>query len=261
VDKIRTIIGKEWAEVFKNRMVLFSVAFLPLIFVAMPLIMLATTSGLEGSESTGVDEIPMAATLCQGFSDHECMQIYMLDIFMVLFMVLPVTIPATIAAYSIVGEKTTRSLEPLLATPITTRELLTGKVLAAAIPAVAATWISFLLYATGARFMVTDIVFDRVLDPMWLIAVFALGPLLSLMAVSIGVMISSRVSDPRVAEQLSALVILPIVLFVVGQSFGLFIIDRTIVLLALVVVLFLDAIAVTMTLRVFQREKILTQWR
>ena len=31
MDKIITIIGKEWAEVFKNKMVLFSVLFLPLI--------------------------------------------------------------------------------------------------------------------------------------------------------------------------------------------------------------------------------------
>jgi len=55
-------------------------------------------------------------------------------------------IPVNIAAYSVVGEKTTRSLEPLLATPITTAELLIGKNMAAAIPAVLATWAGFLLY-------------------------------------------------------------------------------------------------------------------
>ena len=68
------------------------------------------------------------------------MQIYLINEFLLLFMMMPLIIPITIAAYSIVGEKTTRSLEPLLATPITTAELLIGKGLAAAIPAIAATW-------------------------------------------------------------------------------------------------------------------------
>ena len=36
--KIWTIISKEWAEVFKNRLVLFTVAFLPIILTALPLV-------------------------------------------------------------------------------------------------------------------------------------------------------------------------------------------------------------------------------
>ena len=51
-----------------------------------------------------------------------------------MFMLIPLFIPVNIAAYSIVGEKTTHSLEPLLATPISTGELLAGKNLASVIP-------------------------------------------------------------------------------------------------------------------------------
>jgi hypothetical protein len=53
MEKIKTIIGKEWAEVFKNKLVLFTVAFLPLLLVAMPLIMLP----LMGSETEGMSEM------------------------------------------------------------------------------------------------------------------------------------------------------------------------------------------------------------
>jgi hypothetical protein len=53
MEKIKTIIGKEWAEVFKNKLVLFTVAFLPLILVAMPLIMLAADSETDMSERDG----------------------------------------------------------------------------------------------------------------------------------------------------------------------------------------------------------------
>jgi len=47
--KIKTIVRKEWAEVFKHRMVLFTVAFMPLIMTALPLIIIYST----GNNGTG----------------------------------------------------------------------------------------------------------------------------------------------------------------------------------------------------------------
>jgi ABC-2 type transport system permease protein len=189
------------------------------------------------------------------------MQVYLLDIFTLLFMILPVTIPVSIAAYSIVGEKSTHSLEPLLATPITTSELLAGKMLAAIIPAVVATWCAFLIYVIGVRFMVTSAVFARVVDPLWLIAIFIVGPLLTVVSVCAAMMISSRVSDPRAAEQISAVVILPLILIVVGQSAGLLIVDRQLVIMGAIIVFLLDIVLVFLTIKLFQRETILTSWK
>ncbi len=47
MNKIKTIIKKEWAEVFKNRMVLFTIAFLPLLMTAIPLAIIYSTRGDE----------------------------------------------------------------------------------------------------------------------------------------------------------------------------------------------------------------------
>lgn len=263
MDKIWTIITKEWAEVFKNRLVLFSVAFMPLIFIALPIITMVATDSLEGESASEFSEtsFPGFEQLCQGMSETECGQVYMLNLYTLMFMILPVAIPVTIAAYSIVGEKTTRSLEPLLATPITTAELLAGKAIAAILPALAATWLSFALYVVAMRFLVAGDVFDYLLDPLWLLAIFVVGPLLTFLSVSIAVMISARVTDPRVAEQLSMVVLLPVIMAVVGQSVGLFIVDRTMVLLAAVVTLLLDLVLGYVALQAFQRETILTRWK
>ena len=38
-EKIKVVVLKEWAEVFRNKLVLFSVAFLPLVLLALPFIM------------------------------------------------------------------------------------------------------------------------------------------------------------------------------------------------------------------------------
>jgi ABC-2 type transport system permease protein len=259
--KVKTIIRKEWSEVFKNRLVLFSVAFLPLLLLAIPFIALTLTNGFTEVDLGNGDQIPVGSEFCQGLDDADCIQIYMLEIFTLMFMILPVSIPVTIAAYSIVGEKSSHSLEPLLATPITTTELLVGKVISATIPAVAATWIAYGLYLLGVWIMVSEVVFDRFLDPLWLVAIFIVGPLLTLLAVCTAIIVSSRVTDPRVAEQLSAVVILPLILIIVGQSMGLLIINRQLVLLAVLFLVIADAILIYLSVKLFQRERILTRWK
>lgn len=260
MNKIRTIIGKEWAEVFKNRLVLISVLFLPLIFTALPLLTIWSMSNLEGASDAPPDAF--FGDLCTGLSENDCILVYTLSIYALLFMILPVMIPVTIAAYSIVGEKTTRSLEPLLATPITNIELLTGKALAAIIPAILATWLAYGLYALGAVVMLgTDLVLEFIFAPVWLLAILVVGPLMTFSAVSVAIMVSSRVTDPRVAEQLSGLVILPIILLLVGQSVGWIIISQELIYLLGAIVLVLDIVLGFMTIKSFRRETILTRWK
>ena len=263
MNKIKTIISKEWAEVFKNRIVLFTVAFLPLIFLALPIITFVAMNSFpdQMSSTSGGEMDAFVGNLCQGLSDKACMDVYMLNLYTLLFMLLPVIVPVTIASYSIVGEKTSRSLEPLLATPITTTELLVGKMFAACVPAILVTWVAFIIYAIVMWFMVSEEAFSLAMAPMWMVAIFIVGPLMSLMAVSAAVLISSRVTDPRAAEQLSAFVILPVMLLLIGQSMGLILVDARMILLLGVVVLVLDVVLVTMSVKLFQRETILTQWK
>jgi ABC-2 type transport system permease protein len=186
----------------------------------------------------------------------------MVSEFMMMFMIVPVAIPVTIAAYSIVGEKTTRSLEPLLATPITTVELLVGKCLAAVIPAVLATYAAFGLFAFGSWLIVANkMLLTALLDARWLIAVFIVGPLLAVMAVAFALMVSSRVSDPRVAEQVSMVIIVPVLAGFFGQMAGLFVLNRQVISVVAIVMIALDVLLVYLATRVFQRESILTRWK
>ncbi len=264
MKKIGTIIRKEWAEVFRNRMVIFIVAFLPLLLTAIPLGVIYSTRGAS-SAMDATSELPgqIAKSMClAGMSGADCFQVFMVSEFMLLFMIVPVAIPVTIAAYSIVGEKTTRSLEPLLATPITTFELLVGKCLAAVIPAILATYAAFGIFAVGSWLIVANkVLLSALLDPRWLIAVFLVGPLLALLAVTFALMVSSRVNDPRVAEQISMVIIVPVLAGFFGQIGGLFVLDSRIISIVAVVMLLLDALMVYLATRVFQREQILTRWK
>jgi ABC-2 type transport system permease protein len=91
--------------------------------------------------------------------------------------------------------------------------------------------------------------------------VFVVGPLLAGASVSVAVMVSSRVTDPRVAEQVSVLVILPLLGLFFGQITGLLIFNRSLVLGIAAVMLVVDGVLITLAARLFQRETILTRWR
>ncbi|MDX1435718.1 MAG: ABC transporter permease subunit [Anaerolineales bacterium] len=263
MDKIRVVIRKEWSEIFRNRLVLFSVAFLPILFTALPLLIL---NGMGSSADLG-DDLPLDAAAqfgaaCDALSGAECTQYFLASQFLVLYMILPIMIPVTIASYSIVGEKTTRTLEPVLATPITNIELLAGKALSAVIPALIATWGGFALFVVGLSFLsVSPAVVGALLSPIWLVAVFLIGGLLSVAAVSLAVMVSSRVSDPRAAEQISALVVLPVIAIFVAQVTGLFYINAQVILWMALALLIIDVALLYIATQLFQRETILTRWK
>jgi ABC-2 type transport system permease protein len=234
-----------------------------LILTAIPLGILFSTSGDVGLAEAS-SEMPEAYNaLCPAeLSAGECFQVFLVSQFMIMFMIMPLTIPTTIAAYSIIGEKTSRSLEPLLATPISTVELLTAKGLSAALPAIGATFLAFGLFLLGALAIGVDqSVFWALLDPRWLLAVLLVGPLLALLAVALSVMISSRVNDPRVAEQMAAVVIVPVMAVFFGQMAGLFVLNSQLVLIAAFVLVLIDAGMIYMAVQLFQRETILTRWK
>jgi ABC-2 type transport system permease protein len=262
MNKIKTIVRKEWAEVFKKRMVLFSVIFLPLFLSVLPLVIMSSMGG-SSVNTANVDLPAQFQQVCKAsMTSGECMQYYLGSTFMIMFMMIPLFIPVNIASYSIVGEKTTHSLEPLLATPITTSELLAGKNLASVIPAIIATWAGFGVFAIGSLIITGGgAVAGALLDPMWLMAVFIAGPLMAVLSVNFSIMVSSRVNDPRVAEQVSAVVILPLLAVFLGQVAGLFVLNSALILIMCVVLFLVDLLMVYLSVRLFQRETILTRWK
>ncbi len=262
MNRIRTIADKEWAEAFKNKMVLGTVVFMPLIFMVIPLLQLALMRDIPTSEMKDAPAGIVAQCALQSFTPSECMQGFLANQFLLLFLLIPLAVPVTIASYSIVGEKATRSLEPLLATPTSTAEIIVGKALASAIPAIGATWLAFIIFLVGARFfVVSDRVYALFTDPMWVVAMFLVAPLLTILSVNVAIIISSRVSDPRAAEQIGMLVMIPLMLLFFGQIFGLIPLNMLTMLAMGGIILAADVGLVALGVNLFQREAILTRWK
>ena len=137
-----------------------------------------------------------------------------------------------------------------------------GKSLAAVIPAILATFGSFIVFIITAGFLITSkAVTLAFLDLRWLIAIFIVGPLIAVLAVNLSLMVSSRVNDPRAAEQISMILIVPVLGLFFGQMAGLFIINKEVISIIAIILLAIDAFVVYLATRGFDREAILTRWR
>jgi ABC-2 type transport system permease protein len=266
-SRVQAVISRELLEIRKNRMLIFTIFFPPLLLSLIPIVMFALIGGgqmADGKLNTSGEQIARYYALSPEFakySANELMQLIVFQQFMVLYLIMPLIIPMTVAAYSIIGEKEARSLEPLLATPIRTSELLWGKSLAAIVPAVIGTWIAYAIFFIGARFVTTSAVFAGLLNPTWIVATIVLTPLLALFAVGIGVMISSRVNDTRVAQQIGGMLVIPMVALGLAQTAGFILLNAFTFVVGAVVIALMDVGVLYSATRIFQREKILTQWK
>jgi ABC-2 type transport system permease protein len=263
MNQIRTVIRKEWEDAIRNKTVLSVVIIVPLVMTALPVIMLFVM-GRTPVSAQDMEEMGrlLSNPAFAGMNPTEAIQTSMSSMMMILFLMMPLMVPVTIAAYSIVGEKVSRSLEPLLAAPITTARLLVAKGLAAALPGIAMAWLCYGLFLICARFLVASArAFAFFVNPMWLIAMFVLSPLLTIMAVNVGIIVSSRTSDPRSAEQLGSLVVLPLLILLFGPMVGLIMLNSTTFWISSAIVALIDVGLVYLGVALFQRETILTRWK
>ncbi len=254
MHKVFVILRKEFSEILQQRVLLYSVFLPPLLFDVIPLLILHL--GGNGTRASSI-RIPSL----QGLTLHEYTQGVIGTEFSNFFILLSMVVPSTIAAYSIIGEKSNRTLEPLLATPVLRWQLLAGKILAALLPSVLVTWVSGSVFIAELAVFTDANVVSHVVTEGWLILFIVGTPLLGLIAVSIMTAISSQVNDTRTAQQLSIWAVVPVIGIILGELSGQF---ELTVFIAVVFDLILIPVAIFMTWgasQLFQRETILTRWK
>ena len=257
--KVRAVFDKEIADARKNKMIVLSMALVPILLVLMTLGTSYFMISIDGEMDE--DDLSIIPPELQGMDSKHAFLVIMNDQYMFYFLLIPMMMPVYIAAYSIIGEKETRSLEPLLATPITVAELLVGKSAAAVIPPVLLTWASFLVLVIGGYFVMPTPVFLSMIRPVWLVGMALLGPLLAVLSVLCGVIVSSRMNDPRAAQQVTGIFVIPIIGLSLMVLAGKFLLSVSMVVLTAIVVLVLDCVVLYFAVKLFQRETILTRWK
>jgi len=196
------IARKELKVIGRKRSIIFYTVGLPLLVAVSFLLVLKgqLANGIPDTISLGAESI-----------------IY-------IFVVLATVLPSTIAAYSIVGEKVEKTLEPLLATPTTDGEILLGKGIAAFIPPVLSAWAGASIFMGLADYLLYNAGLGYYYFPNWnaIVMLLLLAPLAAILSIEVAVIASSRVTDVRGANQIAGLMFIPFVVVFFAGAEGIF---------------------------------------
>ena len=267
MSRIRALLGKEIADLQKNPSVFFPAVLTGVISILLPFFVAIVVPYATGERLSDSSDFEAALEMyrdqpwARALDPEGAVQAWIFQQFLVLLVLAPVAGSMALAAYSVIGEKQARTLEPLLATPITTFELLAAKVCGALLPAVALTFFCYALYMMLVSLLARPGVFMVLLAPRSLGVVFVLGPLAALAALQLAVCVSSRVNDARTAQQIGALIILPISGLLVAQLTGAVLLTVPIIFGIALVLLGVNVGLMLIGIALFDRESILTRWK
>jgi ABC-2 type transport system permease protein len=263
-DRVRALVAKEFLDLARNRMALLPVVIVTILALMLPFGIAIAVPAMTGHAlGDDADLLKVSGAVAEGasLSDDARVQVFLFQQFLMMFLLTPVTGAMALAAHSIVGEKQSRALEPLLASPISTLELLAAKVFGALVPTLAISFVGLALYIGGIVLFAAPGVAAAMAGARTLILAVLVAPAAALLSLQAAVLISSRVNDPRTAQQFGVLIIVPLSAILVAQFTGsLWFSSRALAalgvgLLGAWVVLLLISVAM------FERESILTRWR
>ena len=267
MTRMAALLGKELADLRLNPALFLPAVLTGVISLLLPFFVAIIVPALAGERLSDSSDLQIAVEFyrdqpgLRGLSPEGAIQAWIFQQFLVLLVLTPVAASMSVAAYSVIGEKQARTLEPLLATPLTTFELLAAKVLGALIPAVSLTAACFIVYVAGVGIFAEAGVYRALLTASPLAIVFVLGPLAALVALQLAVCVSSRVSDVRSAQQIGALVVLPIAGLLIMQLTGSFRLTMPVIALLAAALGVLNAVLMVLGIALFDRESILTRWK
>jgi ABC-type Na+ efflux pump, permease component len=236
--RVRAVLRKELREFRRNKFVVGSMIVLPLVFIVIPIGNIVSLKA--GTSEEAIKSVLGGASLT--------------------FFLVPLLLPSVIAGYAVVGEREQGTLEPVLSTPLRERELVIGKALAAIVPSVVIAYVLFAAYVIVISAFAIPEVSNLVRQSSQLLAVILFAPLLSTFAIWVGLAISVRSSDIRVAQQLSALAMLPMLGLLALFTFRVVAPSISVAVIGAVLLLAFDAVAWRVVSAMFDRERMLTRY-
>ncbi|MBD3192185.1 MAG: ABC transporter permease subunit [Candidatus Heimdallarchaeota archaeon] len=262
--KILFIFKKELREIVKNRQIIVTSVIMPVVFaVLIPASMIALNF-TEESEISETEQIPDIFKNIDPYweESNELQKISILqaNMYLSFLIMIPMYVPMPIAADCIAGEKERRTIEGLLAAPISEQELFFGKALAASTPSIIISWLAEIIYIVFTDIILYGVLDGRILLPnLFAILMFVLlMPTQTILSTLIVSAISSRSKGTREALQKSGLLTIPIISLGSAIVFVPFFFHPLLCLVSELILLFLVAMVLRLAVKSFNREKLLS---
>ena len=257
-SKPMAIAIKDIREVFSSVSIYGPMIGVPLFFaVALPFLTVYVALHAAPSIASRIAITPIANVAKSQVDSLSFMYFFAINVLGPIFLTIPIFTASVIAADSFAGEKERKTSENLLAAPITNGELLLGKILASLIPTILLTLAVFGIYGATVNFLSIREFSTAVLPtPTWLM-MLASAPLLALAAIAVVVFVSAHVRGIKEAQQISTLLVLPILLIPFISILGIANLDVAFFAYVIAALCIVDTVIFYISVKDFKKEKIL----
>ena len=254
MNPLLTIVRKELLEMRRTR------RFLLRFFIAPSFILLYSFTALGNPSHRSHGDV--AALVGPRASSEEIAAAEWFSRSKVfLLLMLPMLFSAALVMQTMVVEKTAKTLEPLLVTPIKTHDLVLGKILAALVFPLLAGYLYLAIYVGVACFIDKNSDMLRFLfSPRPFIEAFLVMPVSAFANASLAMIVAVRSRDPKTGGLLSSLLTLPGIVLYGTQIALLEFLNQYILLVCVGAVLVLAGAGVFFATEAFQREKVFERW-
>ena len=222
------LIKKDMRSVTSNKQVFAVLLIVPIVLtIALPSIFVFVISFAPDAASDFQKLLDMLPAPNGEYSQQQ--QIFSLILNQIMpsfFLIIPIMASSVMAASSFVGEKEKHTLETLLYSPQSLRQLFQSKILAGLSVGIMVSYISFaamlLVVEMEVFFLTGNLIIPSI---SWLIIMLLIAPSFSLVAIAVTVRSSAKAKTIEEAQQRAVFLIFPILALVIGQFTGILLIN------------------------------------
>ncbi|MDQ0362131.1 ABC transporter permease subunit [Breznakia pachnodae] len=257
----KAIIKKDVKTIMFNKRLFPVLLIVPFMFsVVMPIIFVCMA--IFTPESS--DDFRQLLSLVTALGPNDDMRQALLDIIInsmlpVFFIIIPIMASSVMAASSFVGEKEKRTLETLLYSPITLKQIFQSKIFAS---------LALSMIVTFASFIVMVIVLQLTLMVLngsnlsiniasWASILILLAPSMSLLAITLIVNGSAKSQTVEESQQRSVFLIIPIILLLIGQFTGILLVNALLLIVLSAIFLIIALLLMKKAEKKFNYETLL----
>lgn len=148
------------------------------------------------------------------------------NIMPVFFLMIPIMASSVMAASSFVGEKEKHTLETLLYSPLSLKQMFQAKILAGFSVGMMVSYISFAAMMLVLELEVFLLTGEAILpSSSWLAIMLLIAPAISLIAIAVTVRSSAKAQTIEEAQQRAVFLVFPILALLIGQFTGILLIS------------------------------------
>lgn len=266
---IFAIIRKDLKVVLQNKGVIIPIIVVPMIlFGVLPWLSIFAPKMVNVGGSDLEELTTMIANMPAGLRnelapytlEQQAIVFFLVYMMAPMFLIMPLMAASVIAADSFAGERERRTLEALLYTPTTDRELFIGKLLSSWVPASVMALASFVLYTLMSNLAAWPTM-GKIFFPnwMWVVMILWVVPAAAGLGLSSMVLVSVRAQGFQDAYEAGSLIVLPVLLLLFGQISGVMYFSVWVVFLLGLVLWGIDAALIWFGSRTFRRGRLIAR--